>query len=302
MKYKMLETILDIDENLINKLGLADESEFELLGKVSVLKINEDIEGQYNIVSGDRLTFDGSKVTFYDKNLDRELVRNHFYIVLFLLHLIINAEKGIVSLHASAIQMGNKVILFLGPKESGKSTTALALNRGGYPFVANDYIELLLENGGTKVINVDLKESISFRKHSAYQLGILEYGSVKKSVNEIYKLPIKMLNYQDNYKEIVLCLPHLKNDHPLEVYELDGLEKKMNLFQQVSYFYRNIAVLMLEKGRLSNDMIPDELLINTTIHAELDCLFKKLNESTVFEFYGSPEDIANYLIEKSREE
>lgn len=59
---------------------------------------------------------------------------------------------------------------------------------------------------------------------------------------------------------------------------------------------------MLEKGRLSNDMIPDELLINTTIHAELDCLFKKLNESTVFEFYGSPEDIANYLIEKSREE
>jgi hypothetical protein len=51
--------------------------------------------------------------------------------------------RGVTSLHASAICIGERTIAFVGPEGAGKSTTAAAFAARGYPIVADDIVALL---------------------------------------------------------------------------------------------------------------------------------------------------------------
>jgi len=50
--------------------------------------------------------------------------------------------RGVFSLHASAIAIGNVAIAVMGPAGSGKSTTAAAFSTMGYPVLAEDVVTL----------------------------------------------------------------------------------------------------------------------------------------------------------------
>ena len=50
--------------------------------------------------------------------------------------------RGVVSLHASAIQVGGKAVALLGPPGAGKSTTAAAFARRGVPILSDDVVPL----------------------------------------------------------------------------------------------------------------------------------------------------------------
>jgi hypothetical protein len=54
--------------------------------------------------------------------------------------------RGICCLHASAVQVGGRVIAFTGPRCAGKSTTAAAFEKAGYRVVSDD-ITALVERG-----------------------------------------------------------------------------------------------------------------------------------------------------------
>lgn len=51
--------------------------------------------------------------------------------------------RGIICLHASAIAIDDKAVALLGPPEAGKSTTAAAFARSGYPVVTDDVSAIL---------------------------------------------------------------------------------------------------------------------------------------------------------------
>jgi hypothetical protein len=51
--------------------------------------------------------------------------------------------KGIVSLHASAIVVGDRAIAFVGPAGAGKSTTAAAFAKRGYRVISDDVVALM---------------------------------------------------------------------------------------------------------------------------------------------------------------
>lgn len=51
--------------------------------------------------------------------------------------------RGIVCLHASAIAVGDRAIAFLGPAGAGKSTTAAAFAKLGFPVLTDDIVALL---------------------------------------------------------------------------------------------------------------------------------------------------------------
>jgi hypothetical protein len=48
-------------------------------------------------------------------------------------------QRGLIVLHASAVRVGDKAVLFCGPSGAGKSTLAAALVKHGYPLMTDDF-------------------------------------------------------------------------------------------------------------------------------------------------------------------
>ena len=55
--------------------------------------------------------------------------------------------RDIVCLHASAVAVGGHAIVFIGDAGAGKSTTAMALGRLGYPIISDDIVPICRNNG-----------------------------------------------------------------------------------------------------------------------------------------------------------
>ena len=56
--------------------------------------------------------------------------------------------RGIVCLHASAVAVGNRAVAFLSPGGYGKSTTAAAFAKSGYPVLSDDIVALAEREDG----------------------------------------------------------------------------------------------------------------------------------------------------------
>jgi hypothetical protein len=55
--------------------------------------------------------------------------------------------RGVVCLHASAVALRGRAVVLLGPSEAGKSTTAAAFARLGFPVLSDDIVALSERNG-----------------------------------------------------------------------------------------------------------------------------------------------------------
>jgi len=55
--------------------------------------------------------------------------------------------RGLVCLHASAVVVQDRAIVFAGPEEAGKSTTAAALAQRGFPILSDDVVPLAERDG-----------------------------------------------------------------------------------------------------------------------------------------------------------
>lgn len=55
--------------------------------------------------------------------------------------------RGVTCLHASAVQIGNRAVAFVGSEGAGKSTTAAAMAQKGFPVISDDVVALE-ESGG----------------------------------------------------------------------------------------------------------------------------------------------------------
>jgi hypothetical protein len=76
--------------------------------------------------------------------VDPEKLR--LYILSEALGLILH-QKGLLLLHASAIRMGDRAVIFAGVPGAGKSTTAAALAQRGHTVLADDMVAIGFEQG-----------------------------------------------------------------------------------------------------------------------------------------------------------
>jgi hypothetical protein len=60
---------------------------------------------------------------------------------------IVLRQRGVVCLHASAVVVHDRAIIFAGPEEAGKSTTAAAFARRGFPILSDDVVPLAERDG-----------------------------------------------------------------------------------------------------------------------------------------------------------
>lgn len=56
--------------------------------------------------------------------------------------------RGVTCLHASAVALGERAVVFAGPAGAGKSTTAAALGRRGHAIVSDDIVAIEERDGG----------------------------------------------------------------------------------------------------------------------------------------------------------
>jgi len=64
-------------------------------------------------------------------------------------------QRGRIVLHASAVKVNGKAVLFLGASGAGKSTMAAALGSHGYPLISDDLCAISLAPGGSPVVHPD---------------------------------------------------------------------------------------------------------------------------------------------------
>jgi hypothetical protein len=64
-------------------------------------------------------------------------------------------QREQIVLHASAVRVNGKAILFCGPSGAGKSTLAAALAQRGYPFITDDFCAVTVTEDGTPMVHPD---------------------------------------------------------------------------------------------------------------------------------------------------
>lgn len=64
-------------------------------------------------------------------------------------------QRGQIVLHASAIDISGKAILFCGPSGAGKSTLAAALAQHGYPVVTDDVCAITMTDANMPMVHPD---------------------------------------------------------------------------------------------------------------------------------------------------
>lgn len=108
------------------------EGEYFRLTENSIYRFWNDI-GKFKINNGNEITVKPAK----DVN---EVVFRSFILGTVMASLLY--QRGLFVLHASAVNVNDEVIAFLGNKGYGKSSTAMTFYKEGYPIIADDYIAI----------------------------------------------------------------------------------------------------------------------------------------------------------------
>jgi hypothetical protein len=61
-------------------------------------------------------------------------------------------QRGLLVLHASAVSVDGKAVVFLGSRTAGKSTMTAALHREGYQMIADDVVGIKIDDGMSVVV------------------------------------------------------------------------------------------------------------------------------------------------------
>lgn len=134
-------------------------------------------------------------------------------------------QRRILALHAGAIVVNGKSVIFAGPSGIGKSTLIAGLHRRGYHFLADDVCAVMIHNGRPAVIPgfprlklwTDILKKLDTDKN--------ELKSIRSGKNlEKYYLPVE--NIQENPISVhSLFILETINTDRMEIIELKGMKK-----------------------------------------------------------------------------
>jgi preprotein translocase subunit Sss1 len=101
-------------------------------------------------------------------------------------------QRGLLVLHASAVIIDGKAIAFIGFSGAGKSTTASAFMRSGYPVITDDVLAIRFNAGYPEAIPSYpiiklLPDAVEALGHNAKELPLLHASSHKRIQNFDYE-------------------------------------------------------------------------------------------------------------------
>lgn len=99
-------------------------------------------------------------------------------------------QRGHVVLHASAVLVNGKAVLFCGASGAGKSTMAAALGQAGYPLVTDDLCAIAVDADGSVLVHPDGRQ-LKLWQQSIEKLGLKDRRgpAVRSRLEKFYVEP-----------------------------------------------------------------------------------------------------------------
>jgi len=101
-------------------------------------------------------------------------------------------QRARIVLHASAVLVGNKAVLFCGASGAGKSTTAAALNKRGYALVSDDVCALDIDADGVAWVMPDGR-NLKLWNQAVKELDVVAGDAVTRKIEKFYVEPGSVL-------------------------------------------------------------------------------------------------------------
>ena len=98
-------------------------------------------------------------------------------------------QRGQVVLHASAVRVGDKAVLFCGASGVGKSTMAAALGEAGYDLVADDFAAIMIRDRVAMVEPDGRQHKLWQNAIERLDLAARSAGAVRSSLAKFYVEP-----------------------------------------------------------------------------------------------------------------
>lgn len=129
------------------------------------VRLSYDELGSFLVESGERVLCDPRSTAVVEGETFRRVLENE------ILGLILHQRDYLV-LHASAVSVDGKAAVFLGPRGAGKSTTATAFHRTGYPMLEDDVVGIRFD--GPEPTVVPGVPQLRLRDDAADALGVTD--------------------------------------------------------------------------------------------------------------------------------
>ena len=101
--------------------------------------------GTFLVEDGNTVVCDPDGGEIVDKKIFRRIVENQILAVALL-------QRGFLVLHGSAVVVDGRAAIFIGPRTTGKSTTAAAFYEEGYPVLGDDVIAINFDSEFPEVV------------------------------------------------------------------------------------------------------------------------------------------------------
>ena len=144
-------------------------------------------------------------------------------------------QRGVVPLHASAIEMNRRAVAFTGHSGSGKSTLAAAFHRAGYRVVADDVVAVRVGDAGRPLVST-AAPALKLWADSLDNLGIDGSGLAKTRAGlDKSLLP---LEHAWNDKELPLHSVYVLEQSSGREFELSDVEGQEKMELLLTHTYR----------------------------------------------------------------
>lgn len=177
--------------------------------------------------------------------------------------------RGSFVLHASAVNINDSAIAFSGFKGFGKSTTAMAFYKEGYPIVADDYVVINAKNG-IQLVNPGFPR-LKLSNETKESLNLFQ--------NRMNTVDKSYVNVDENFKNQKLELKKiylLKRGDNLKISSLTPQTAFIELIKNT------FGIYMFSKSELPNNFFKCEQLIKDV-------------EVKILEIYSSLENISQIV-------